>query len=463
MDCGDFALIVAICLFGIVADRPSPSAAVIAAAADVQRLDSDTAKSTRYHYAGHMSADDRAECYAVLSYHVNSISRESTIVRPRRVNDWLWAIDIRDYGWSPEVYGALGYAESTVEPYFHVEPLDGKGNPTRPQIPAPWLPPIEMAELLQRTGSTIPIVRADWFIHRTAIQEGRNGHGYYDFLEFKSRADAEKLAGLDRAKAISIYREQAAIVPVSGVTLQGRQLFRYSTIAGSWWESRDTKADKDSRGARNPQRQLLEDYKHDAEEIVFTLPNRLPGFYLSDSAGKQIDSAPPDIASDHKSTSNDRRVHPGLSCIRCHEAGGLRPFDDHARRLYSADGGIALGSTDAVKFRRLRSVYLGNIDRNYKSDVDSFAEAVKEASGLTHLELSKAIARQWARYADESVSPSRLAEEIGVTEDELIGSLKGMTIVDPVIAGLIAKPPIPIRREQIEEFFPLLMNHMEKQ
>lgn len=455
------ATAIAVLLAAADPEKPTPSMAVTAAHADVMRLDPITAAATRYLYAGNLPAVERAELYAAFSGHVNLLSREGFIVRPRKVNAWLWAIDARDYGWPLEAYGALGFTAGTIEPYFHVEPLDvTTGKTTRPLVSAPWLP-VQMGELLKRTNSSVPLVRADWLINRTGIQEGRAGHGYYDFLGFKSRADAEKLAGLDRAKAIAIYRELGAVVPTSGVALQGRQAFRFATLGGSWWESRDTKGDKNSSAARNPERQLLEDYKHDAEEIVATLPNRLPFFYLSDAAGKQIDSAPPDVASDSKSASNDRRVHPGLSCIRCHESAGLKQFEDHARGLYAAGGALSLGSTDDAKFRRLRSVYLGPLEKSFKGDSELYGDAIKEATGLGPADFSATYARQWSRYIDEPVTAARLADEVGLDEAELAGRLRAYAdankLIDPVLAAYLTKPPRSVRREQIEEAFPLLM------
>lgn len=449
--------------------RPTPSLAVRAALGDASQLDPVTAKATRYLYAGHVDGKDRAELYAVISGHVNLISREGVIVRPRRVNDWLWAVDLRNYGTSAETYAGVIRNPNSVESYFHVEPIDAAGKTSRPLIYAPWLPSADVVALEQITNSKAPVLRADWLLHRTGMQEGRggfkfstadDGHGYYDLLGLKSRTDAEKLAGLDRSKAIAISRETGAVVPVSGVAVQGRQVFRYVTLGGSWWETRDTKGDRGGYGARNPERLYLEDYKHDAEEIVATLPNRLPFFYLSDSTGKQADSAPPDIASDGKSTSNDRRVHPPLSCIRCH-GGALKPFADHARALYAAGGTLALSSTDAAKLRRLRSAYLGPIEKYMADDVAGYSAAFKEASGLDSTAFAAAYSRQWSRYADEPVTLTRLAEEIGADEAELLDRLQRAAelnvVVDPVIAGLLQKPPRSVRREQIEEAWPLIM------
>jgi hypothetical protein len=443
-------------------DKPvTPADAVRAALTDARTL-GPAAAYTRYLSAGHLPPGERGELYAVLSYHVNGLSREGPVARPRRVNPWLWAVDVRDYGWPYDRWGQFAWNPRSVEPYFHVEPLGADGKPARPLLGAPWLPAAELAELMKLTDSASPVVRGDWLLNRTAIQEGRDGFGYLDFLGLASRADAEKLAGLDRGKATALYREQAAVIADSGVALQGRQLFRFQTISGAWWESRDTKGEAAGRDKRNPVRLLLDDFRHDAEEIVFTLPNGLPGFYLSDAAGKQVASAPPDIASDRLTRNNDARVHVGMSCVRCHQAGGLKPFDDYARKLYGAGSGVALGSTDDVKFRRLKSVYLGPIGRAFDRDAGDYAAAIREACGLTPEGLSRAYAAQWSRYLDERVTAERASAEVGLTPGEFKDRLRryaaGARLIDPVIAGFVANDNPGVRREQFEELFPLLTN-----
>jgi hypothetical protein len=295
----------------------------------------------------------------VLAYHVNGLSRESKRTAPRAVTPWLWALQLDDYRWRSETWEALapknayfaarakvtvpvtavkktrqserrdqyGRAYLVTEEYTEVGPATERED----VIVAPLLPPAAAAELVTLTGSRTPVVRADQFLFLTMAQVNRVGHGYYDWLALTKRADAEQLAALDRAKAAELYRELAAIVPVSGVSPNNRQVFRYSTIVGAWWETRDAKT---STGDQNAHRNLLEQFKHDAEEVVFTLPNGLPAFYLSDARGAQVDAAPDFIAADHRSTNNDRRVHPGYSCITCHTEAGLKSVRDYARRIY---------------------------------------------------------------------------------------------------------------------------------
>lgn len=433
--------------------------AVRVAAADAAKLDAQVLLTTRYISAHHLAKEELDSAYVVTSYHVNLLSRKGIIKRPRKVNDWLWCIDIDDYGWARPRFGQLVFSKFALEPYFHVQVLDGKGGKVVSH--APWLPANEIVYLSTVCDSMVPIVRYDWFINRTAMQEGRDGFGYYDFLEFKSRADAEKLAGLDRKAAEKLFREQAAVIDESGVALQSRQIFRYATISGSWWETRDTNGDDNSKDAKNPIRKLLDDYKHDAEEIVFTLPNRLPGYYLSNAVGKGVASAPPDIASDGKSVNNDRRVHACLSCVRCHVSNGLINFDDLFRDQFAFGEGLNIKSPDKDFINRLNSVYLGKIKKDYKMDVENYGDAIKDASGLDAEAARLAYVKSWSVYIDEGITVSRAAREVGLEEKDFILKLKNYArvnkVVDPVLSKYLKKEPGVIRREHFEEAFSLLM------
>lgn len=499
-------LLAILAAFAFAADRaPAPqpvgpvgfAEVITAALADAQSLPAGQSASVRYLDARHLPPAERRELYAVVSYHANGMSRESKCTPPRKVTEWLWAIDLGDYRWDPKVWEELrranhyfsikvqvvggitpavktvtktrpkqvGTYSGTGKPYFegteeYQETVAAPAGGKEDFIPAPWLPVNDMTALIALTGSVTPIVRADEFLFQTGAQADRKGHGYYDFLGFKSRKDAEQLAALDRKKAEELYRELAAIVPVSGVALNNRQVFRFATISGSWWESRDTINNVEKR---NAVANLLEDFAHDAEEIVFTLPNSLPGYYLSDNKGAQIDSVPDTIAPDHRSTNNDRRIHAPMGCVTCHQDAGLKPVRDYARKLYSADTGVSLATiaADPAKARRLESAYLGPIAKAYTRDVADFGEAIEEVSGLKPAALAKAYERQWSRYIDDPVTLERAAAECGVTVEELRGKLRTYArrkgVIDPVIVGLLLDDPPPLRREYVEERFPVLM------
>ena len=441
----------------------TPADAVRAAAADLRRVaaaDPARAYQTRYLSAHNFAPAEREEIYAVASYWVNSLSREAVLAKPRRVTPWLFSVVLDDYAWKRERFGSLVFAKGAVEPYFHVQTLDAKGA----TIPAgaPWLPAADLAYLIQTTGSETPVVRADWFLNRTGIQEGRKGFGYYDFLQLGSRADAEKLAGLDRKKAEERFREVGDIVKRSGVaSAKSRQVFRFDTVGGAWWETRDVRKERRKVGDANPMRNLRGDFKHDAEEIVAELPNRLPFYYLSDAAGNQVDSAPPDIAKNRLEEENDGRVHVGYSCIRCHVAGGLKPFVGLMRESYTPE---RLRAIDPAQERLLRSVYFGPLDEGYEGDAKRFGRAIERASGLTADALPAAFTRQWKRYEDEPVTVERAAAETGFAPDEFVRRLKAYAtrqrVNDIPLEQFLGKDP-EIDREQFEELYPLLMTALE--
>lgn len=490
-------LVVLAAMVGAAEPAPMPAAkevgpvafadVVSAALADAKSLPPGRAATVRYLDARHLSREDRRELHAVLGYHVNGLSRESKIVAPRKVTEWLWAVDLGDYRWDAKTWENLkavnhyycvrvqtpGAVAPPVKKTRQVTRYDARGQPYQATeeyteaaaakddfVAGPWLPLRDTAALLALTGSVTPVVRADAFLFYTGAQAERTGHGYYDWLGFKSRKDAEQLAALDRTKAAELYRELAAIVPVSGVSPNNRQVFRYATLTGAWWETRDV---FNSRDKKNATANLLDDYRHDAEEIVFTLPNGLPGFYLSDAKGNQVDTAPDTIAADHRSTNNDRRVHVGYSCVACHQDAGLKPVRDYARRLYNPETGVSLATIalDPAKARRLESVYLGPLEKAYKRDAGDFAEAVEGASGLKGGALAKAYERQWSRYIDDPVTLDRAAAECGVTPDELRAKLRAYArakgVIDPVLVGYLIDDPPPVRREHFEERFPVLM------
>lgn len=475
----------------IIAQPPekpvTPSEVVAAALADAKSLPAGLAARTRYLDARAFPPALRGDAHGVLAYHCNGLSRESKRVPPRRVSAWLWAVNLDDYRWDAKTWEELRkvnhYYAIRVEQaapkavkktrqvlkydqygrgYYANEEYteEVQGEVKQEAIPAPWLPAADMTALVALTGSATPVVRADQFLFLTGAQADRKGHGYYDWLGLKSRKDAEELAALDREKAAKAYRELAAIVPVSGVALNNRQLFRYATITGAWWESRDALA---STAKKNAVANLLEDYEHDAEEIVFTLPNGLPGYYLSDAKGVQVDAVPDGIAPDHRSTNNDRRIHVGYSCVACHVDGGLRPMRDFARKLYNPETGVSLAAVaaDPAKARRLESVYLGPLQKNYDRDAGDYAEAVEDVSGLKPAALAKAYEAAWSRYIDDPVTLGSAAAECGVTADELKTRLrayaKAKGVIDPVLVGYLTDDPPPVRREYFEERFATLM------
>lgn len=470
----------ALCLVtaaGAVAQPPAANPyaqEVRAALADARKLDPVAAALTRYLSLAQVPEKDRDELRTALDFWANSLSREAVLVKARRVSDTLVALNVLAYGWDPAVYEKL----ADEDPWYHVQVDLVVGKPGRMYFGrdgsskagwydvkvtadkrvaalAPWLPAADAAELVARTQTAAPLLRADWFLSRVAIQFGRKGTGYYDWLGIKDRRDAERLAGLDRKKAQDVKREVAAIVARSGVANLPRQIFRLGALTGGWWETRDRVTD--NRDAGNAVRNLDGDYKHEAEETYFALPNRLFGYGAFAADGTRQDSAPDGIGFDRTAPANDGKIHNALSCVRCHVE-GLRPINDWGRRAYAPPN--ALTAADPAKYQRLVQLYLGELAEWYDEDNAAYARTLLRLTRMKPDELAKAVGRVWAAYVERDYGPADVAADVGLTEraylDRLVAYRKANQLSDPVLASHLANPALPIRTDDYEQLAPLL-------
>jgi hypothetical protein len=457
-----------------------PNEALAAAVKDARTLPATAAPYARYLTTYALRDGEKREFVKALAFHLNSLSREADLAAIVQVDPELYRVDVRDYGWDAKVYERLADAD----PHFHVrlksevEVLEefgnwyvegrtvAKGTPgavwrtteTRPAgrkvvtAAAPWLDAAAITELVNRTQSQAPLLRADWFFFQTAISEGHEP-GYLDFLGVKNRKDFEQLVGLDAELSKRLQKEIRAIVDRSGVALNNRQIVRFQTITGGYWVTLDSEKSTD----RNNAVRLLDgDYQHDAEEIYGVLPNGLLAVGAFNAAGVVQKTVPDKIASDGSASGNDRRIHTAKSCFCCH-AEGIRPIDDYARRLYRAP--VKLQAVDYDQFRRLQRLYLTDLAGRVRKDQADYAEVLARVNGLAPAENAKAYLRAWDAYVERDLATADIARELGVTAEALSGGLKKYAAtagqLDPVLAGLLQDLPLEIRREHFDEAVPL--------
>lgn len=435
-----------------------PGEAYALAARDVRTLDPVTATRARYFTTAALREEEKAALLKALWFHVNSLSREAEFAFPRPVGPDLYRVDLLDYAWDARTWEKL----ADVEPYFHVKLQGGTVRGKGPRVPrvvtaqAPWLPAAEAAYLVNRTQSQVPVVRADWFLFQTSRQVV--APGYYDFLGLGNKeADFLRLIGADKDAARRLRKEIAANLAKSGVAIQNRGIIRMQAITGPYWFTQDYKT---STNKQNVLRLLDGDTEPpagDASEQYGTLSNGLPAYWLQDAQGNRQDSVPDFIAHDHTAVGNDLRIFAGKSCIGCH-AEVIRPIDDWSRKLYR--GAIKLQSPDYAKSVRLRQLYLSDLDGQVSRDQADYARAIARCNGLSPAENARGYARAFDAYLERDLTPGDVAREIGVTEAMLLDGLKKYAAtagqLDPVLAGLIQTPPVPVRREHAEEAVPLL-------
>lgn len=434
----------------------SPQTAVEAALADARQLPATLAHDTRYLSLYHYPRGDLDQAWRVLAFHVNSLSREAKIVVPRRVTADLVAIRLSDYGWPASTFGKAGQHD----PFFH-RWSDGQLSH------APWLHAPSITELSQRLNSFYPVLRADWFLVRTAQQQDRQGDGYYDFLGVRTVADFEALVGFDRKAAQRKKREVAAIVRRSGgsktkpVTLHNRQIFQFDLIGGHWWETRDAAT---NTGPANALRQLDGDFRYEASEIYAHLPNDLFAYALSARGVALLQATAPDFIA-HAQQELDGRVHVMVSCVKCHKE-GLRPIDDWGRKVLRSP--LGLQSPDLPTLRRLEQLYLStDFDDLLEEGRSRFAKAVRRCNGWTPSENATAYAQFWDRYVVADRDLAACAAELGTTTARLQRALrqsaKRRGTIDAVLAGLLLDPVEGIEASQWEEVYPLAQTLLQEE
>jgi hypothetical protein len=483
--------------------QASPYQTVQAALLDAKRMPPQFPFYVRYFDFSSIPQSERAQFKAAFIFHVNSLSTSAEfflvpqgfpLVMNTALPNSAWIgpdlvrIDLRDPGWDPAVFERL----KDAEPYFHARViadvdvirdefwpggLDKKGDfyergsfkvthkaGSSYEVANPALPQLEILELARLTSSEVPLVRADWFFFYTSQNVDRLA-GYYAFLGIKSYEDIRRLTGLNEKLARKILKEVAAIVPDSGVAKNNRQILYEPAITGAVWITYDVKT---SVGKQNAKVQRNGDFfdNADANEVYFSLPNELWGLAaVNNKEGTLQDSVPDFIAGDKQSTSNDLRVHPSISCVRCHVE-GLRPIHDWARQFYRLElkkDGALLTAVEYERLKRLQALYLGNLQDKYDLSQLIYKRALVRllGQGWTPERVSAAYREAFKYYQDDQVSSERLALELGCDQDTmrkaftLAAAAKGAN-ADPILVGYARKEEFTARREHVEEAFVVL-------
>lgn len=460
-------------LLGLVPLRADPPAgrltmsdAVALAWTDAARLDPATAAHVRYFYDPEEDLEAREDNYAILSLQLNLLSRGPNIERPLRIGRGLYRANLLAYRIDPVVFANT----RVVDTYFHT-PVRGADGTVTHAVPA-YLPQPELKALGDKLQSpaVAVIYRADWWINKTGIQEGRDGFGYYDYLGLKTGKDVDELAGQDQKRAEKEFAELAAVVRESGVFINGaRQVFRYGTRRGCYWVTRDPDGDRLAGNANadadaDAQTRVFGDYKFAGKEVVFTLLNRMPGFALENAKDELVKSGPPNLVGDKRPQFNgyDARVHVGAGCVTCHNGGALKPLNDYMRKVYRQGRGVAFGSPDYALVERFRRVYLGPLQETYDADSASFAQAYMRAAGIPAATVPRTYTRVWERYR-APLGTARAAVELDTTRECLRtalawrASVNGLGVALPLESWLGPEDDEePVNRSVFELAYPLL-------
>ena len=274
--------------------------------------------------------DVLADYQLALNKLVNSLSWELQIVNPRPINteQTIYYIDLRDYRWDK----SEAWAELEQEYPYHIA------------FNAPEQAGLQekRTDLQTEMNCEVPALHIDWFIANASLPPL-----YHDILDLpETDFELETLLGVDvvddllNAPGRRVWR---AGFSESKVSSNNRVVERHTSSYGAYWKSYDFAG---SVGRQNIFVHPIS-FVHDGGEVVFSLPNGLQAYYLSDAKSNRLDVAPIDIVSNP--AASDQRVRNGLSCIGCH-TDGMKTFEDTVRQaieqtpapLYDKDAALRL-------------------------------------------------------------------------------------------------------------------------
>lgn len=445
--------------------RPgTPAESFAQAHADLSSLPPADRAGVRYLSLYNVPPADRPRAFQVMSGHCNGLSRSSDIVQPTPIKGTAGAllrVNLLDYKWDSATWDKLldpfftTTIETTIEQpwpggvwkddgrFYQAGAFRFKRQVKTPAL-APWLTENEdarqkLADVVAWTGSKAPIVRADWFFNQTAAAVDRSPN-YYDFLGVTDEASFQKMIGADPKAAEAIGADLREAIAISGVTLHARALARHPTLAGAYWRSFDFL----TKTTASPLRVLGRDVEkqYDASEQFAHLPNGFWATGLFDKGGKVQATAPDGIASDSMSSSNDRRVHVNVSCIRCHSNGGMQDIAGWVRNLLAPP--LEMRSPDQEKARELRRQYARKLEPALEKDRQIFEAAVQEATGLTAKKYAAAYAEFWEKYEDARIDLATAAADLGVGEKRFRDALSEKIKAgagDTVLSALLLPDP----------------------
>lgn len=447
---------------------PSPQDAATVAMLDCGSLSRDEQIGQFYLWDN----IDSREARACLSWTVNAVMSQTPLIcRPRIISNSgvrLLAWNLYDLCPKPADFSKLWHALQEVarfEPYFHQPSLKKFQKKTIYRTVPPYIAsdgktydytaevvidkrPFEFGihanagalNLLSDMtgGSLMPIARGDWFLCTalTSLDSVDGIHGRY-----------YQLAGLDKLNLDGLLKKIGAnpklpeefrqkAVQISDVTGLWRTSQTEPIISGQLEggpgtltitnDIKDSNEDEESHALLNLIGNVV-----NAKEIIFSKPNGLDGWYLTNGDGVQQAEAPPDVAAWPDAPWKRKHLPAGISCIDCHAGGqGLNPLKNvvltNDRRgfsplfdLHSRGGKMANKETQEI----IRAQYLGDVEAGlvprrlaYSAKVDQatlgvFRPKLGEADAVV-LRASKALVGIYREYFAH-MNAQKVLREVG--------------------------------------------------
>jgi serine/threonine-protein kinase len=357
---------------------------------------------------------------------LNGVSLGPTIVPPAALSSAestfspVYALDMRAYGWTvPVDVGAVHFEDrwSAIVAAVGAEAIELSG-------PA--------ADVLKReTQTPIPFMTAAQFVAAAAV-----GDLYSALVGVGGNAN-ELLASLGVDDAL-LWRAGvfgAGLQPDRVVTRREQRAFP----GHSWWTRQEFAIGAGAVG-------LAEDPVHIANEggeVIFTLPNGLFAFAIVTSDGGSLGELPSCIGGTRCPTAV--RAQNSVTCRACHA--GLVSMTDEVLPYLEAESGRYPAELEPL----IREQYRPDIWRAMDVDTTVHAAAA-EAAGSSFDDI---VARVYFAQTRRPLDSRHVANDLGISTDQLRGAIEALGSEAPELAPLLADGKIA--REQLHPYIvPLL-------
>lgn len=394
-----------------------------AVANDLQTLDADDALTARYisltnRFTAGVCADtsldrDRQGLFKM----VNALSTETTVEPPLPINEeaTIYRIDLADYGWDLPVT-VVNADGSTTDFTDRWEALVGNNLYAVPFVGD------DADDAVQDSGTLVPVMLADSLLDTATI-----GNVYYALIDVDVQATLDDFIlndlQIDVAQNLIDEEQIRAGTTKSRISRQDRVVQRddINVRQGVLWQSFDFENDQNESIFENPF-----DFAEGGTEAIFTLPNGMLGFIISDADGNIVEDS--DILLD-TNQANFRAVT-SVSCSNCH-ARGLLPVVDEVREIALANALVSGLNNDEVE--QLRAVYPEPEEflRVVEGDSDQFyRRALTQAT--VDLDGGDPVSSVFFRF-DQDIRIADAAGDLGMTADQLEQNLQ---LINPALTVL---------------------------
>jgi hypothetical protein len=400
------------------------------------------------HNAGFCSAeiDVYRESLAKL---VNSLSLGTQIKAPVAIDELklIYRIDIGDYEWQRGEGEFVKLSEPTV--YFRDGDNENISPEEKKELDKKFTDVWEMmvdqnpyaveyigdvaTSIKEETKTNFPILQGDAFIDVSS-----RSPLYYDILNIPRRSAKLRPQDADCGPAGSAdecLETQLAVEVLKNIEEEflnnddvvGRAGFKKSDVSDfnrvverhlfknannrTFWISYDFAGQS---GKQNITVNPL-DFDFDGGEIIFTLPNGMQGYMLTDAAGTRLNEGPLNIVQDE--SQKDFIVRNGVSCMGCHSAGMIKVQDDIR---YALDANMSETSFDAIERDKIRDLYprREDFDGLVAEDIRRFNDSLALAGVTVGAEKEPVITSFLA--FDENVTLRRAGAEYDLSEKDMV-------------------------------------------